>query len=255
MTKSELSPLTRHWQHFLLAVGFLTRIPLPHDPDFKPEKLDGAPAYFPLVGGLLGGLAGLLLLAFDALFEAPLLVVALTMAALVMLTGAFHEDGLADTADGLGGGWQREDVLRIMKDSRVGSFGVVALVMVLLVKVASLVAMSAVEAASAVVVGQLLSRWVAISFMVDLPYVSGDGKSKPLATALPLRHALMAGAPAILILPLLSAGQWLAILLGLVVLRCLFAGLLRRRLQGYTGDTLGAAQQLSEAWVYVLLLL
>ncbi|MGB1458232.1 adenosylcobinamide-GDP ribazoletransferase, partial [Spongiibacter marinus] len=118
MPPFDKASLRREWQIFLLALGFLSRIPVPRDPDFSPEKLDGAARYFPLVGLLIGGVTAIALLVFFALFNNPLLAVLLSMAVGLLLTGAFHEDGLADSADGFGGGWRRDDVLRIMKDSR-----------------------------------------------------------------------------------------------------------------------------------------
>ena len=123
MPPFDKASLRREWQIFLLALGFLSRIPVPQDPDFSPEKLDGTARYFPLVGLLIGGVTAIALLVFFALFNNPLLAVLLSMAVGLLLTGAFHEDGLADSADGFGGGWRRDDVLRIMKDSRIGSYG------------------------------------------------------------------------------------------------------------------------------------
>lgn len=254
MSATQQSPLRREWQVFLLAVGFLTRIPLPPDPDFSPAKLDGAGRYFPLVGALLGLAAAAGLLVFVEVFANAVVAVLLSMAMLLVLTGGFHEDGLADTADGFGGAWQRDDVLRIMKDSRIGSYGALALVMVLLLKAASLSAMTLSQAAAGLILGQFLSRWLAVSFLIDMPYVGGQGKSRPLATALRPSHWLLAGAPLLLVLPLASPLQWLQIIAALVVFRLWFARLLSRRLQGYSGDTLGAAQQLSELLVYLLLL-
>ena len=172
-----------------------------------------------------------------------------------MVSGAFHEDGLADSADGFGGGWQRDDVLRIMKDSRIGSYGTVALVMVLGIKALALSSLpSASSAALALLLAQPLSRWLAVSYLVDLQYVSGEGKSKPLATALPLSQWWLAGLAVLLPALFIDVGQWLLMTFSLLIFRIVFARYLRRRLGGYSGDALGAAQQLSELLIYLSLL-
>ena len=247
--------LRREWQIFLLALGFLSRLPVPPDPDFSQDKLDGAARYFPAVGLLLGAITALSLIVFDSLFNNLPLAVLLSMATGLLLSGAFHEDGLADSADGFGGGWQREDVLRIMKDSRIGSYGTVALVMVLAIKAVALSSFpGAGSAALALLLAQPLSRWLAVSYLVDLHYVSGEGKSKPLATALPQRHWWLAGLPVLLPGLLISVDHWLLVILCLLAFRYAFAGYLRRRLGGYSGDALGAAQQLSELLIYLTLL-
>ncbi len=244
-----------HWQVFLLAVGFLTRLPVPPDPDFSEQKLDKTSPYFPLVGLLIALLCAVVVLLANALFDHLLLAVLLSVAASLLITGAFHEDGLADSADGFGGGWQRDDVLRIMKDSRIGSYGTVAVVTALALKVTALSALgSAGEVAVALLWGHGLSRWVTISLLMDLDYVSGEGKSKPLARQLSSRESLCAMlplAPLLLISPLPSLFFMLP---ALFVFRLGYAEYLRRRIGGYTGDALGAAQQVSEVLIYLAFL-
>lgn len=250
-----LQRLRREWQIFLLAVGFLSRLPVPPDPNFSQDKLDGAARYFPAVGLLLGAITALSLLAFHRIFDNLPLAVLLSMALGLLVSGAFHEDGLADSADGFGGGWQRDDVLRIMKDSRIGTYGTVALTLTLAIKALSLSSMpSAGAAALALLLAQALSRWLAVSYLIDLRYVSGEGKSKPLATALPLRHWWLAGLP--LLIPAMATpiATWLPLALCLLIFRFGFGRYLRRRLGGYSGDALGAAQQISEVLIYLVLL-
>lgn len=249
-----------HWrregQILLLAVGFLTRLPVPPDPDFDDDKLSEASRYFPLVGLLVGALAVLVLLISHSLFSSLPLAVLLSMLASLLVTGAFHEDGLADSADGFGGGYRREDVLRIMKDSRIGTYGAVALFGVLALKAASLSAMASPwVVASALLWGHGVSRWLAISLLLDLPYVRGEGKSKPLAREISRRYFWLAGAP---LLGLLLLGHWPALLilaLVLLVLRYAVGVWLRRRLGGYSGDVLGAVQQVTEVLIYLCFLL
>src|SRR5262249_57362946 len=113
---------------FLGAVGFLTRVPVPAGACVAPD-----PVFFPLVGGLIGLVTGAVIWAASHLWPMPLAVL-IGLAAEAVLTGAFHEDAVADCCDGFGGGWSREDVLRIMKDSRIGSFGVLGLALALLLR-------------------------------------------------------------------------------------------------------------------------
>lgn len=251
----------RHW---LLALQFFTRIPvtgrLAAWVGYSPAMLRASAGHFPGVGWVVGAVAAAVLwAALHVLPGGPLgaLVAALlSLAASAWLTGAFHEDGLADTADGLGGSATRERALAIMKDSRIGSYGTVALLLALALKTAltALLAAShgAASAAVAVLGAHVLSRLAPLGVMHALPYVSeADGsKSKPLADAVSpaaLAVGLAWALPAALL-------WWLA--LGAVptaraLLLCALAllamtGLLRRRLQGFTGDTLGATQQLCE---------
>ncbi len=255
-------------RHFLLALQFFTRIPvtgrLADWVGYSPAMLRASAAHFPGVGWIVGGVGALVLwLAVRGLPAGPLgaLVAALlSTAATVWLTGAFHEDGLADTADGLGGGATRERALEIMKDSRIGSYGSVTLLLALGLKLALLALIAqqgAASAAMALLVAHVLSRLAPLLVMARLPYVADavGSKSKPLADAVSggaLLLALLWCVPALVLLGRLMdvAGAVLALLLWLLVVAYLLR-LLRRRLQGFTGDTLGATQQLCELALYL----
>ena len=248
--------ILREWQIFLLAVGFLTRIPVPADPDFSDEKLNGASRYFPVVGALVAAISALSFMLASALFDNVFLAVLLSMVASILVTGAFHEDGFADSCDGFGGGWRPDDVLRIMKDSRIGSYGSVGLIMVLGLKASALFAMpSTLALLSALFWAHIVSRWLSVSFLLDLDYVRGDGKSKPLATAMPLSHWLLAGLPILALLIFSDLPALLPMFLALLIFRFGYAAYLRRRIGGYTGDALGTAQQIAEIVVYLAFLL
>ena len=255
-------------RHFLLALQFFTRIPvtgrLADWVGYSPAMLRASAAHFPGVGWIVGGVGALVLwLALRGLPAGPLgaLVAALlSTAATVWLTGVFHEDGLADTADGLGGGTTRERALEIMKDSRIGSYGSVTLLLALGLKLALLALIAQQGAASAtmaLLVAHVLSRLAPLLVMARLPYVAdaAGSKSKPLADAVSggaLVLALLWCVPALALLGRLTdvAGAVLALLLWLLVV-AYQQRLLRRRLQGFTGDTLGATQQLSELALYL----
>ena len=255
----------RHW---LLALQFFTRIPvtgrLAAWVGYSPALLNASAGHFPGVGWVVGAVgAGVLAGALHALPAGPLgaLVAALLCtAATVWLTGGFHEDGLADTADALGGSVTRERALEIMKDSRIGSYGTLAVVLALGLKGALLALIAqrgAGAAAAALLAGHVLSRAAPLAVMRALPYVSdaGQAKSKPLAESVS-RASLLTGVlwsvPAAALI-WQSRGAMVLIVVGLLWLLALalMLRLLRRRLQGFTGDTLGATQQLCELALYL----
>ena len=249
------------WRLLLTASGYFTRIPMPAWVGHSDTQLRRAARYFPLVGVFVGaGAAGLLCLA--ALLWPLTIAVALSIAFSVWITGAFHEDGLADSADGLGGGYTRQRVLEIMQDSRIGSFGALALVLALLLKFASLVTLAdvaLVQAAAALVCAHAVSRAAALVVMAHLPYarMEGPAKAKPVAEGIGRAEWLPGVLTAALALGVASACGVLAWPALLAVLATSGAGVLlalrtlRIRLQGYTGDTLGATQQIVELGVYL----
>ena len=239
---------------FFTALGFFTRIPVPGWVPWSPERLNHAARYFPLVGWTVGA-AGALVLWATALVLPASIAVVLSMAATIRLTGAFHEDGWADACDGLGGGWERLQVLTIMKDSRIGSYGSAGLTLMLLGKALALIELANIDltlALVALLVAHPLSRLASTSLIHFLDYVREDesAKSRPLARRLQaheLAIALLCGTLPLLLLPALPA-------LGAVALAALVtwraARVFLRRLGGYTGDCLGAAQQASELACY-----
>jgi adenosylcobinamide-GDP ribazoletransferase len=240
---------------------FLTRVPVPawvgREP-WNPDWLNHAVRHFPLVGAAVGAVgaavAGLALLLWP-----PWVAAALAVGATVWLTSAFHEDGLADTADALLGAVSREKALAIMKDSRIGTYGAVALTLALLLRVALLAELlraSPLLAAVVCVAAHAGGRTAAVALMAVLPY-GGDeahAKAKPLARQVRRRDAVWAGVlgGALLSLPwlavpaLVGAGQVLSAVLTLALLVTAMRAWLHRRLGGYTGDTLGACEQLGE---------
>ncbi len=241
---------------FFTALQFLTRLPIPSWVGFEPAWLARCAPYFVPVGALVGALSGAVLWAACWLWS-PAIAVGLAMAAGVYITGGFHEDGLADTCDGLGGAVTREKALAIMKDSRLGSYGALGLVLVLGLKAATLVSLAQQDpalAALALVWSQALSRALPVVLMAMLPY-AGDvehAKAKPLAggvtrgdLALTLAFAALACVGLLTWRPELAPELGRALLAAGALLLWM-RGWLARRLGGYTGDTLGASQQLGE---------
>lgn len=245
-------------QLFLTALMFLSRLPIHRiiQIPYSEERLNLSSRYFPLAGLVIGTLCSIVLYLCSQLL--PFAVsVALCIVFSLLLTGAFHEDGLADSADAFGGGWKKADVLRIMKDSRLGTYGVSALCCALGLKFICLVSMDVITALTALIGAHALSRALAVSYLYDLPYVQDidHSKSKPLATQ--MSQTSLACALGIGLLPSLFVLQWATIpvvfLLGLM--RIGWKRYLLKRIDGYTGDTLGAAQQLFEISYYLCLLM
>ena len=276
-------------REYLLAVQFFTRIPiagrLADWVGFSPAMLRASAAHFPGVGVLTGAAAasvyGLLMLLLPETPFSALAAAALSTVCTVMLTGAFHEDGLADVADGLGGTHgtnQRERALDIMKDSRVGAFGALALVLALLSKVALLALLGSIAGAAsedsddsplltppfigwyaclALWLGHIVSRGLPLLLIYLLPHV-GDtaaSKSKPLADQISLNRLMLAFLWCFMALAAASLAldaMTLIVVCSFSVLALLWMGrLFKRRLQGFTGDCLGATQQVCEIAFYL----
>lgn len=242
-------------QYFFAALRFFTRLPVPGWVGHSAQQLDHAARWFPAVGWIVGACGAAVTLAAAALW--PLAVaVLLGMAATLLLTGAFHEDGLADSIDGFGGGWTREEVLRIMKDSRIGSYGALGVGLALLIKFHLLLALAVLPAptfAALSITGHSISRLAATTLIHFLAYARDDAsaKSKPLATRLGRGGLVMAALCGLAPCLFLPAAQT-AIALGLVTLVTLAAArYFVKRIGGYTGDCLGATQQLAELAFYL----
>lgn len=240
-------------EYFFAALRFFTRLPVPAWVGHSSEQLNRATRYFPLVGWIIGLIgAGV---TWVPAWVLPLsLCVLLGMAATLLATGAFHEDGFADSCDGFGGGWAKDDVLRIMKDSRIGSYGAIGIGLMLLTKWNALYELNE-DMVTALLVAHPLSRLASVSLIYALDYVRDeDGKSKPLAVRMGASELLLAALFGLLPLLLLSWQLALQALVAVFVATLLMGCYTRRRIGGYTGDVLGATQQLAELACYLGLL-
>mgnify|MGYP000353778503 CR=1 FL=1 len=236
---------------FFTAMAFLTRIPSPLLLPYQPAHMSACARYFPLVGMLVATACfGIFSILAQALPETLALLLSVVLT--VWLTGAFHEDGFADSCDGFGGGWDHNQVLNIMKDSRLGTYGVTGLVSILAIKFYGL-SLLINNLWLALLVGHSFSRLLAISYLYDLHYVQDidQSKVKPMATQLPLKALLFAVFSCLPLLFLMPFKTALSIVLVLLVFRFLFGRYLKRRLGGYTGDCLGMAQQFAESLIYL----
>ena len=269
-------------RHYLLALQFFSRVPvtgrLAEWVGFSPAMLRASAAHFPGVGWLVGGVVAAFTWCLLALLPpspfAPLVAAVLGTVLSVLMTGAFHEDGLADVADGLGGTLDRKRALEIMKDSRVGAFGAIAVVLALLAKVSVLALLGSLGGTllcTAVFLAHVVSRtWplLTIRLLAHVGDAAGS-KSKPLADQISLQSllaaflwcfmavalVLYARAAMVLIVPGMGSHElalWLVA--GFLASGLAWAWMTRwftRRLQGFTGDCLGAIQQVTEIAFYL----
>lgn len=253
--------LKRELHLFLTALMFFTRIPCPEGIDHDADTLNAAQKYFPVMGWIVGGFSWLGCWLALHLFPAEVAVL-LSICVSVLLTGAFHEDGFTDTCDAFGGGFTKESILTIMKDSRVGAYGLIGFLLLLLLKIQALTSLT--EAlpsrllAAVFLNAHTASRYLAGTFVTSHAYVQDIdlSKAKPIAQRKPngperiqallftlLPFALFGNLSVLLLLPTLFA------------VKAVLGPLYTRKIGGYTGDTLGAAQQISEVFFYLLCLL
>ena len=256
-------------RHFLLALQFFTRVPVTGKlaawVGYSPAMLRASSIYFPLVGSVVGLFAAFVLVLAAWLLPAGgsayWLMAAFSTAASVWLTGGFHEDGLADTADALGGYVSADKALEIMKDSRIGSYGSLALILMLALKIGLLALLaqrfSIALTACILLWAHSLSRLAPLLLMHRLRHV-GDldkSKSKPLADAISLgqlaRALIWPALLSALAIYYIPSGAWLLALVLLLLGTWRLGAWFVQRIGGFTGDTLGAAQQVTELLIYL----
>jgi adenosylcobinamide-GDP ribazoletransferase len=257
--------VSRHLRAGAAAFTFLTRLPLYGLAAHSPDDLARAAPWFPVVG-LVVGLAGALAYVVAAMLWTLVLAVIISASVTVWMTGAFHEDALADAFDGFGGGWTREQVLAIMKDSRVGAYALVGMLLTLAAKVAALSAIalaSGTEASSSVaralIAAHVLARWSSVPLLWRLPYVrpSADGErpsaGRPFVAGASAQDMLAATSIAGAIAAALLGGRAAGVCVVAVGVTWAASRYFTRRIGGITGDALGAANQLVELSVYLAL--
>lgn len=266
--------MLRQWLLFKTALMFLTRIPVGNLP-FSQITLQASARYFSWVGILVGLVGALVFGGMDYFFSTPLSI-AISMLITILLTGSFHEDGLADCCDAFGGGWNKEKILTIMKDSRLGTYGVVGLISILALKFLFLLELSyyfnSTFIAIIIIAAHSSSRFFAVCVMQLLPYVQDidSSKSKPLADRVLTKKEMLVLTIGMLIpmllfyfpstvyrLPPHMAGQASTVLFLPTVYgppsTVLFLSIryFKKWIGGYTGDCLGATQQICEISFYI----
>ena len=246
-----------HLSALLFAVQFLTRIQIPTEVSFSSERERLAAGYFPLVGALIGAAAALVYWLCVDSFGTPIAIL-LSLAVTIALTGAFHEDGLADTFDSFGAN-DKDAALAIMRDSRLGTYGTCALFLVLTLKTAALISLPQTLVVYLLISAHGLSRLSSMVVVASSQYVRDEGAAKPVAKAIDGTALIVILGTGITILIFgfvfypASMILWLAAgtLTGHFISRLCY----EKRLGGYTGDCLGATQQITELSIYLAAIL
>ncbi|WP_108869349.1 adenosylcobinamide-GDP ribazoletransferase [Aquimarina aquimarini] len=240
---------------FLTALMFFTRIPCPKWVNHDPEYLKLSSKYFSLVGIIVGSIGASVFYLSSLLFSIEISLL-LSISATVYSTGAFHEDGFADVCDGFGGGWTKEKILLIMKDSRLGTYGTIGLFLLLALKFASLLKIETFYIPLVIIAGHSTSRFIATTLLYTHAYVrdTKDSKAKPAAKSMNLSSLIISGVWGILPLCFFK-NPWVFIcLIPMYLSKIFLANKFKKWIGGQTGDCAGAVQQLSEVIFYLTIL-
>ncbi len=236
---------------FWLALGFYTRLPCPQSVDYS--RLPLSAVYLPLIGWLVGATTGLGFYLGDLLWGQVVAVV-LALIIGILSTGAFHEDGFADVCDGFGGGYSKARILEIMKDSRIGAYGALGIIMIMTLKISILAELPAISVPFIFFAGHSVSRLPPLFLMYQYDYArTEDSKSHAAVFKPNVNHLLFAGIFAgipVLFLPMTYA---LAIPV-VIAVNCYLGHYFYKHIGGYTGDCLGASQQVAETIFYLSVL-
>jgi len=249
----------REWHYFYAALMFYTRLPVPKDTPHSTDILNKSRLYFPFIGILIGSISIFVYLISELFFSTPISI-AFSMVATILATGAFHEDGFADTCDGLGGGWEAKQVLSIMKDSRLGTYASIGLVSILGIKFLALLDLSTISLSAfafCIIAAHTFSRLIASLTIDAFDYVQDNDKSKvkPVTdsrlSSSDLHATFIITALPVLLLAFVALIPTLCGIFCASITGKLFAKYSRKRIGGVTGDILGAIQQLSELAFYL----
>lgn len=250
--------LTRQFHIFLNALMFYTRIPVPKWMKHDEDMLNQATVYFPVIGWIVGAISSLVFYLFSLVLPLPIAIL-LSLVASILTTGGFHEDGLADVCDGFGGGWTKQKILDIMKDSRLGTFGLLGLGLVLVLKVSSLFYIGKDYQIYALMLVHPLSRYAALSMIFTHEYVREDAlsKAKPIGRKIGIEAFIVASIfaliPMCIVVYITQDWKIIGVLIPTFLMRAYLARYFTKWLGGYTGDCLGSIQQLTEVIAYLYL--
>lgn len=238
----------------LFAHTFYTRLPMPTKIEYSKEDMADSIKYLPLVGLTIGIISAAMYTITSQILPVSIAVI-LSMIASLIATGAFHEDGFADVCDAFGGGWDRQRILDIMKDSHIGAFGTIGICMMLLSKFSLLREIDMRIVPYALIAGHVASRWAATWFMYSHSYARAGETSKSSDVSKPMSNANFLIASTITIATL----AWMPIQViiassSIPLTKLLFARYINKWIGGYTGDTLGATQQLCEILFHLSIL-
>lgn len=231
---------------------FLTRLPSPSKLQWSEQELAASTPWFPAVGIVIGVLTSLAWLGANALWGSQVAAIAAVTVAIIA-TGAFHEDGLADSADGIGGAFEIEKKLAIMRDSRIGTYGSVALMTVTIGKVMALTLAQPSTIIGILVSAHVIARWTSLPLIYNNTYVREQGTGKPFAATVTKSRLLYSSIFTLFITILCVQFKALTLIIAVMIFLWVAQSWLRRKLGGITGDTLGAVNSLTELVVYLAL--
>ncbi len=236
---------------FFTGLSFFTRIPFPKWARFKKEYQYEAIKYFPISGAIIGGLTGLVFYLANLVFPFNLSVM-LSMGFTVLFTGALHEDGFMDVCDGFGGGWTRERILEIMKDSLIGAFGVTGIVFLVMTKFFCQYSISITQLPLVLIAGHSISRMFAATLVNSHQYArTENSKAKDYSHKLSNRNLIFTIITGIAPLALLGNLKFFLILIPVFLCKILLGRYFKKWIGGYTGDCIGATQQVCEIVFYL----
>jgi adenosylcobinamide-GDP ribazoletransferase len=252
LMETNRNPIYREIRIFFTSLMFFTRIPCPKWTDHSEEYLTKSSRYFSLVGIIVGGISALAYYLAAFVFPHPLALL-LSIIAGIFATGAFHEDGLADVCDGFGGGWKKETILRIMKDSCVGTYGVIGLLAVLSLKCYALYLINPKLIPLMLIAGHALSRFTASTLLYTLDYVRDDNQSKARSAAqrMSARSLFLNAIFGLTPLFFFRSHYIFILLIPVFVTRWYLVRFFVKWIGGQTGDCLGATQQFCEVVFYL----
>jgi adenosylcobinamide-GDP ribazoletransferase len=242
------------FRHFLIALQFLTRIPIPNSIEVSEGDIGHAAAYFPFVGVIVGSCASIVFIGLNTYLPVSTSVIGVLIITAV-LTNGFHEDGLADSFDGFGGGWDKENILRIMRDSRIGTFGGLSLILLILAKYNILSLNAGPNLWRWLIFAHTTSRWTVLPMCKWLPYAREQGQGGLVARRIDWRAIIIATVTLIaasFLLPLHQSLIAIVVTTGIIITTGLYY---KYRIGGITGDCLGATNQLTEVAIYLVALL
>lgn len=235
----------------ILAIQFLTIIPFRNKSRVEEKSFSGATVFFPLVGLFIGAILALTGNLLADVFP-DLLLSILVVFLLVILTGGLHLDGFADTMDGFYAGKDKDDILRIMRDSRIGTMGVLGLIGIILLKIGFLQAMSLPVRFKSLLIMPVLSRWSMVFAIFIFNYVREQGKAKIFFIDMNWKNFFLSTLIAIIITYFIFGFKGL-ILIFLIGLSTFISGqAIKRKINGMTGDTLGAVNEINEVLILLL---
>ena len=245
---------------FFTALMFYSRIPCPSWVDHSEDYLNKATRFFPLIGWIVAAFASIFFLSFDYLLM-PSIGIFVSMIATIWITGAFHEDGFADVCDGFGGGWTKEKILKIMKDSQVGAYGAIGLILILGLKFLLLQGLYQLYSFDTWFVvkvfyaGHALSRFAAATFIYTHEYSREDATSKVKPVSKKISQSELATAGFFGLAPLFLFTElypWVfLVIIPVFIAKWQLGRYFQKWIEGYTGDCLGATQQVTEIVVYL----